>query len=234
MQKAGGDNPMKMTGAGGSVKETLRRSGLPKTTAIDMGLFSTPLNRVVPGRYYQVRFKSERKWHRAFRWEKLWLASGDLVGRVENTAEVRPSKEEVMAAIDRVAERMMEPLDGDDTPGVKQHYIDRDLLDQCAELFGNGGADQRHPSRQQIAAYRAVRLAAAAKAMPSALHSEILVGYRVTDDDGITVFESLVLEEAIYYAQDNQGVCRQSVGVVFADGSVCFGHELSLRPWLKG
>ncbi|MGN6768778.1 MAG: hypothetical protein ACTHJQ_02875 [Rhizobiaceae bacterium] len=230
---AGHNNPTETTTVGRGKKDAkCHSSGPSKAAAIDMRLFSIPLSMVDPGRYYQVRFKGESKWTRASRWEKLWLADGDLVGRVENTAEVRPFEQEVMATIDTVARRLMAPLDNGDTPGVKQYYIDRDLLDGCGDLLGSAVTNTDHSSQQQIAVYRAVRLAAAAKANPPAPHSELLVGYCVTDNDGVTVFECLELEEAVRYAQNNQFDRGRNVGVVFADGSLRFGHELSLRPWI--
>src|SRR5690606_26562559 len=93
------------------------------TSTIAMRLFSIPLNEVEPGRYYQVRFKGQRTWYRAFRPETIWLADGDLVGRVENTADVRPSEHEVMAVVDRVAQRMVTPLEYDDGPGHTRYFF---------------------------------------------------------------------------------------------------------------
>lgn len=69
--------------------------------------------------------------------------------------------------------------------------------------------------------------------MPSTPYSEIVVGYRVTDATGDTLFESLELEEALSYAQEDDRLDSSAVGVVFADGSVRHGHILSSRPWSK-
>jgi hypothetical protein len=228
------DNPPEETVAGSDEKDTVRReTGNPHTAAIDMRLFRIPLGQLEPNRHYQVRLKGRRTWKRAFRWGKLWLADGDLVGRVEDTAEIRPSEQEVMTAIDRVAETMANPLEDRDGPGLKQSYVDRDVLDESNTLLGGNGPRPEHPSRQQIAVYRAVRLAAAAKAIPSTPYFEIAVGYCVADNAENNVFESPELEEAILYAQDTEGLCSKDVGVVFADGSVRYGHELFLRPWIK-
>ena len=202
-------------------------------TAIDLRLFRLRLDRVVPGKFYQVRFKKRRPWHRAFRWEKLWLTQGDLVGRVEDTAEVRPLAEEVMSAVDRVAETMAKPLEDYEGPGEWQYYVDRDVLDRSNALLGEGVPYAEHPSKQQISVFRAVRLAAAAKATPWLPYSEIAVGYQVTDRAGNVLFETFMVDEAVLYAHETQIDCRKGVAVVFADGSVRHGHELFQRPWLR-
>ncbi len=126
----------------------------------------------------------------------------------------------------------MSMADGD-TPGAMQYYVDRDLLDVCDFLLGGDSAAADRDTPRHLAICRAVRLAAHAKAIPSVPQSETAVGYRVADHAGETVYESLELEDARMYAQDNEGVCGQDVSVVFADGSVRLGQELSLRPWIK-
>lgn len=208
-------------------------AGSAGETAIDMRLFRLRLDRLVPGKCYQVRFKKRRTWYWAFRWEKLWLAQGDLVGRVEDTAEVRPFGEDVMSAIDRVAETMAKPLEDCEGRGEWQYFVDRDVLDMSNALLGDDVPYAVRPSKQQISVFRAVRLAAAAKATPWLPFSEIAVGYQVTDRAGNVLFETFVVDEAVLYAHDNQIDCREGVAVVFADGSVRHGHELSLRPWLR-
>lgn len=204
-----------------------------ETDAIDMRLFLVPLQDVKPGKHYEVRFKHRKTWRTAFKWGKLWLANDDLVGRVENTAEVRAPKRNVLAMIDQLAERMARPEESGDEPGVKQYYVDRDVMDSVGALLGSEGFHEANVPAHLTAACRAIRLAGAHKAMPSTPYSEIVVGYRVTDATGDTLFESLELEEALSYAQEDDRLDSSAVGVVFADGSVRHGHILSSRPWSK-
>jgi hypothetical protein len=200
---------------------------------IDMRLFRIPLYDVKPNWHYEVRFKRQKTWHNAFKWGKLWLANDDLVGRVENTAEVRAPKRNVLTMIDQVAERMAQPDESGDEPGVKQYYVDRDVMDSVGTLLGSEGFHEANVPAHLVAACRAIRLAAAHKAMPSTPYSEIAVGYRVTDAAGENLFESLELEEALSYAQQENGFDSSAVGVVFADGSVRYDHMLTSRPWSK-
>jgi len=224
----------KATGRGTGGNNTPGGSaGSPEEAAIDMRLFRIPLREVEPGRHYEVRFKRQRKWKLAFRWEKLWLANGDLVGRVEDTAEVRASEQEVKTAIDVVAETMARPWDDGDTPALRQHYIDKVVHEFGDTLLGGNSPSPDHPSEQKIAVFQAIRLAAAAKAIPSVPYSEIAVGYRVTDKAGNTVFETPVVEEAVLFAKDHRINRRKGVAVVFADGSVRYEHEIFLLSWLR-
>lgn len=212
-------------------RKNLRRSpGKTKTTAIDLSLFSIPLSRVAPDKCYEVWLNCKRSWKRAVLSENAWIAKGHILGRVEDTVDVRIPEREVTATIDWLANTMAKLLEDEPDAGARQYYIDRDVLDGVYELLGDTNFD--HPIAQEISIARAIRLAAAAKAMPSVPHSEIAVCYRVTDDADNTMFDSFNLEDALLYICGNRDVCRKDVGVVFADGSVRYGHELSRRPWI--
>ena len=73
-------------------------------------------------------------------------------GRVEDTAEVRASEQEVKTAIDVVAETMARPWDDGDTPALRAALYRQGRARSLATRFSEEIAPSPdHPSEQKIA-----------------------------------------------------------------------------------
>lgn len=132
---------------------------------IDMSLVRIPACRVEPDSHYLLRLKGKHRWHRAYLDGNWWVGPFPVFHKSES-GEIRQTPERVQGVIDMVAGRMAEPAPTKEELGIRQYYIERDLIDGCNELLCWPDYSDDGFSDQQLALFRAVLMAAAALQRP--------------------------------------------------------------------
>jgi len=100
-------------------------------------------------------------------------------------------------------------------------------------LLGYLCAPEDRLPRKRARVYRLLRVAGAAKAMPAKPLAEIAIGYHVLNAAGEVVSECGELIPALMRAFEVEGTGYPGLGVIFADGSVHYDHELARSPFMK-
>lgn len=198
---------------------------------IDMSLVRIPACRVEPDRHYLLRLKGKRRWHRAYLDGNWWVGPFPVFHK-KDSGEIRQLPERVQKVIDVVAGRMAEPAPTQEELGIRQYYIERDLLDCCTGLLCWPDNSDEGFSKQQLALFRAVLMAAAALQHPPLPATEVVVGYCLTDEAEKPIFEWPMPDQVFFHAREHK-LDRHRLGAIFADGSVKYDHPLAQRPWLK-
>ena len=173
---------------------------------IDMSLVRIPACRVEPDRYYLLRLKDKRRWHRAYLDGNWWVGPFPVFHK-KDSGEIRQPPERVQGVIDVVAGRMAEPAPTQEELGICQHYRERDLIDCCSGLLCWPDSPDEGFSKQELALFRTVLLATAALQRPLLPATE----------------------EVFLHAREHK-LDRHRLGTISADGSVKYDHPLAHRP----
>lgn len=197
----------------------------------DLSFLDVPLEMVPENETFEIRLGGSG-WKCGFRYGKLWLCDGDLVGRVSETTAVRIPAKRVDAAIEDLVDTIAWGRQSTDSKADIQDALD-DNLDSCShDLVWPRGDDGERDPAALARVRRMLCLAAFRKADPGKAVSEIVAGYHVLNAANEVVFETTSSVCACDHAFNVAGTGFAGVGVVFADGSVRYDDELVRVSWL--
>ena len=214
-------------GSAKSVGTTMKNAEIER----DLAFLDVPLDEVPENKTFEIRLGGP-DWKRGFRYGKLWLHDGDLVGRVSETTAVRFPASWVDDAIDSLVETIQWGWESEDSKADIQDALDDKLDNWCHDLIWPRGDDGKLDPATFARVRRMLCLAAFQKADPRKPLSEIVAGYHVLNAANEVVFETTSSVCACDHAFNVTGTGFAGVGVVFADGSVRYNDELARVSWL--
>lgn len=204
---------------------------MPRTKIrIDMDAYQIPLSEVIEGGLYEVRFgTADANWHLGMRYGKVWLANGDVVGRLSETTHVRLPEFRVLESVKGIAKEWARGIAEKWLPHDEQGSFKKKLRIECHYLI----AAKNDSVEIDDALFSRIRKAflcdVMAVAEPSKPLSEIIAGYVVVNTADATEYETDVLEDAHDFLEEHPESSNWAVGILFADGSISYDSERPLR-----